>query len=98
VEQSNEETARWYRQAANQGDADVQLKTGVFYEKGRGLEQSDEGAVRWYRLAAEQGHEKAQFKLAFLRVATTLLDFEPDGNAIEAAFAAAEAKASEKAT
>ena len=59
------------------------------------MEPSDEEAVRWYRRAADQGHEKARFNLTSLRKAITLRDFNPDDDEIDAAFAAAEAKAAE---
>ena len=83
------------QRAADQGDAAAQFGLGVAYEDGEGVEQGNEGAVQWYRRAEDQGHEKARFHLASLRKATTLRDFNPDDDEIEAAFAAAEAKAAE---
>ena len=68
---------------------------GVAYKYGEGVQQSDEEAVQWYQLAADQGHEKAQFNLTSLRKATAFRDFNPDDDEIDAAFAAADAKASE---
>jgi TPR repeat protein len=59
------------------------------------VEPSDEEAVQWYQRAADQGHEKARFNLTSLRKATTLRDFNPDDEEINAAFDAAEAKAAE---
>ena len=52
VEQSDKEAVRWYRQAANQGDAAAQFGLGVAYEYGEGVKQNNEEALRWYRLAA----------------------------------------------
>ena len=52
---------RWYRQAADQGDADAQFLMGVAYINGQGAKQSDEEAVRWLRQAADQGDAVAQF-------------------------------------
>ena len=95
VQQSNEEGVRWYRRAADQGHADAQFWLGIAYEDGEGVEPSDEEAVRWYKLAADQGHEKARFNLTSLRKAISFRDFNPDEKEIEAAFAAAEAKAAE---
>ena len=59
------QSAQWYRQAADQGDAAVQFGLGVVYEIGRGVEQSDQKAVQSYRQAADQGHAAAQFCLGF---------------------------------
>ena len=86
---------QWYQLAADQEKAAGQFQMGVAYENCRGVEPSDEEAVQWYRRAADQGHEKAQFNLTSLRKAITLRDFNPDEKEIEAAFAAAEAKAAE---
>ena len=85
----------WYRRAAGQGDADAQFKMGVAYENGRGVEPSDEAAVQWYKRATDQEHEKARFNLTSLRKAISFRDFNPDDDEINAALAAAEAKAAE---
>ena len=90
VQQSDEGGVQWYRQAADQGHAAGQFCLGFAYKYGEGVEQSDEEAMQWYQLAADQGHEKAQFNLTSLRKATTLRDFNPDDDEIEAALAAAE--------
>ena len=55
VEQDDAEAVKWYRLAAEQGDADAQASLGWMYASGRGVEQDDAEAVKWYRLAAEQG-------------------------------------------
>ena len=54
---------RWYRLAAEQGDADAQSNLGVMYDSGHGVPQDYAEAVRWYRRAAEQGDASAQFDL-----------------------------------
>ena len=87
---------QWYRRAADQGKAAAQFQMGVAYENGRGVEPSDEEAVQWHRRAADQGHEKARFNLTSRRKAISFRDFNPDDDEIEAALAAAEAKAAEK--
>ena len=46
---------RWYRLAADQGQAEAQFSLGRMYELGRGVPQEDAEAVQWYRLAADQG-------------------------------------------
>ena len=46
---------KWYRKAAEQGDAKAQNNLGVVYDRGEGVPQDDAEAVKWYRKAAEQG-------------------------------------------
>ena len=60
------EAVKWYRKAAEQGDADAQCSLGMSYENGQGVEQSYPEAVKWYRKSAEQGLVEAQFRLACL--------------------------------
>ena len=60
MRQSFEETARWFRKAAEQGNANAQLNLGDLYRNGLGVRQSFEEAACWYRKAAEQGHSQAQ--------------------------------------
>ena len=57
------EAVRWYRLAAEQGDADAQYSLGNMNAEGRGVARDDAEAVRWYRLAAEQGYARAQNRL-----------------------------------
>ena len=57
------EAARWYRKAAEQGDADAQYNLGFSYNLGLGVSQDYTEAVKWYRKAAEQGHADAQYNL-----------------------------------
>ena len=58
------EGLKWYRQAAEQGDAGAQYNLGVMYYYGEGVPEDDAEAVKWYRKAAEQGYADAQFTLA----------------------------------
>ena len=69
VPQDDAEAVRWYRLAAEQGNALAQFNLGVMYFAGRGVPQDHAEAVRWYRLGAEQGIAAAQF---FLGVAYSL--------------------------
>ena len=78
-ELNDDEAVRWFRQAADQGHVAAQFYLGVAYNYGEGVEQSDEWAARWYRQAANQGDADA---------AQSCLE-------VEAAIAAAEAKAAE---
>ena len=54
------EAAKWYRLAAEQGNAIAQFNLGRSYTGGKGVLKDDAEAVRWFRLAAEQGHAEAQ--------------------------------------
>jgi TPR repeat protein len=57
------EVAKWYRQAADQGDADSQNNLGLMYDSGQGVPQDFTEAVKWYREAADQGYASAQSNL-----------------------------------
>jgi tetratricopeptide (TPR) repeat protein len=57
------EAVKWYRLAAEQGDAVAQFNLGNMYNNGEGVPQKSAEAVKWYRLAAEQGYAVAQFNL-----------------------------------
>ncbi len=57
---------KWYRKAAEQGDANAQYNFGAMYGNGHGVQQDYAEAVKWYRKAAEQDHAKAQFNLALM--------------------------------
>ncbi len=59
----HKDPVKWYRKAAEQGDADAQHNLGWMYANGKGVIENDKEAVKWYRKAAEQGHTKAQQKL-----------------------------------
>ena len=63
VPQDDVEAVRWFRLAADQGDADAQGNLGFMYADGRGVAQDDVEAVRWYRLAADQGDANGQYGL-----------------------------------
>ena len=61
------EAARWYQKAAEQGHAVAQYNLGNRFASGRGVPQNNAEAMEWYRMAAEQGYNKAQSKLDMLR-------------------------------
>jgi hypothetical protein len=42
---------KWFRLAAEQGDATAQDSLGVMYAKGHGVPQDDKTAAKWFRLA-----------------------------------------------
>ena len=60
------EAVRWYRLAADQGDANAQYNLGLKYASGEGVPEDDAEAVRWYRLAADQGLAIAQNNLGLM--------------------------------
>ena len=66
VPEDDAEAVRWYRMAAEQGNASAQYNLGVMYDNGEGVPEDDAEAVRWYRMAAEQGLALAQFSLGFM--------------------------------
>ena len=57
------EAVKWWRKAADQGDAEAQLSLGICYKNGQGVTQDYAEAVKWYRKAADQGHAWAQNNL-----------------------------------
>ena len=63
MQKDDAEAVRWYRRAAEQGDALAQSNLGVSYRDGRGVSQGDEAAVSWFRGAAEQEDAAAQSNL-----------------------------------
>lgn len=54
------EAAKWYRLAAEQGDAKAQVNLGLLYNIGQGVTQNYVEAHMWWNLAAAQGHEAAR--------------------------------------
>ncbi len=57
---------KWYRLAAEQGNASAQFNLGLRYDNGQGVPQDYKEAVKWYRLAAEQGLAPAQSNLGLM--------------------------------
>lgn len=53
------ESAAWFRQAANAGDAFGQTAFGVCLATGFGVERDDSDAVFWLYRAARAGHQEA---------------------------------------
>ena len=66
VPEDDAEAVRWYRMAAEQGEAIAQFNLGVMYANGEGVPEDDAEAVRWHRMAAEQGLALAQTTLGFM--------------------------------
>ena len=54
VPQSYAEALKWFRKAANQGDAAAQFNLGLMYRMGQGVPQNYVLAHMWFNLAASQ--------------------------------------------
>jgi len=54
------EAIKWFRKAAEQGDAEGQRCLGWMYSNGEGVPQDYAEAITWFRRAAEQGDAAAQ--------------------------------------
>jgi TPR repeat protein len=55
VAQDYAEAVKWYRRAAEQGDAGAQHNLGLMYDKGRGVAQDYVQAHKWLNFAATKG-------------------------------------------
>ena len=63
VVQDHEQAVKWFRKAAQQGDAIAQFNLGGMYEHGKGVPQDYGETLKWFQKAAEQDYFMAQFKL-----------------------------------
>jgi len=61
-----QESARWFRAAAEQGYALSYYYLGEAYEGGIGVPRNDSEAAKWYKRAAIQGDSMAMYALARL--------------------------------
>ncbi|MBQ9776558.1 MAG: sel1 repeat family protein, partial [Lentisphaeria bacterium] len=68
VTENKQEAVKWYRKAAEQGDAKAQYNLGNCYYFGNGVTENEQEAVKWYRKAAEQGDAKAQYVIELLNL------------------------------
>ena len=66
VSRDDKEAMRWYRLAAEQGDADAQYYLGIGYATGHGVEKNAEKAKDWFWKAIRQGHQDAVVAFDFL--------------------------------
>ncbi len=57
---------KWYRKAADQGNANGQYNLGSMYDKGQGVPRDYGEAVKWTRKAANQGNANAQNNLGIM--------------------------------
>jgi TPR repeat protein len=63
VPQDYGEAVKWYRMAAEQGDAAGQVMLGLMYDLGRGVPLNPVEAVKWYSMAADKGDVAGQSDL-----------------------------------
>jgi TPR repeat protein len=54
---------KWFRKAADQGNAFAQYQLGSMYANGQGVPQDYTEAVKWWRKVADQGNADAQYQL-----------------------------------
>ena len=57
---NDREAMRWYRKAAEQGDATAQYNIGLLYDEGLGVQKNGEEARKWIQKAADQGYLSAK--------------------------------------
>ena len=62
------EAVKWYRKAAEQGDAWALFNLAFMHERGKGVTQDYAEAVKLYRRAAEHGVAQAQYNLGLMYV------------------------------
>ena len=60
---------RWYRLAADQGNAFAQNNLGLMYAQGFGVPEDIVLAYMWFNLSAAQGHSVAPLSKDFLEAA-----------------------------
>ena len=60
------EAVRWFRKAADEGDAVAEFLLGNQYAFGKGVPQDYSEAMIWFRKAAEQGHSRAMHDLGVI--------------------------------
>lgn len=63
LEKDDAEALRWYRVAADAGDAFSMTKVGYIYATGKGVAKDEAEAARWYRKGADAGNAVAMNNL-----------------------------------
>ena len=59
VPQDDKEAVKWYRLAADQGDAQAQYNLGLMYSEGQGVQQDYPLAYMWWNLCDSNVHKDA---------------------------------------
>ena len=57
---------KWYRKAADQGNAPAQVNLGLMYANGQGVAKDEVEAYKWWLLAGAQGDEFAKKKIPLI--------------------------------
>src|SRR4051794_970055 len=57
------EAVKWYRKAAELGNATAQFNLGLLLAKGRGVPGDPGEGAKWYQTGAEQGDDQAALSL-----------------------------------
>jgi TPR repeat protein len=78
-QQGKAEAVKWFRKAADQGDARAQFMLGLCYRQGLGVQEDHATAMEWFRKAADQDFAEAQYYLGL-----GLQVWHPAQNAAEA--------------
>ena len=60
VIRDNKEAAKWFRKAAEQGDADAKTLLAMMYYAGHGVDKDIDKAIELYQQAARQGDVTAK--------------------------------------
>lgn len=60
VPEDKKESVKWYRKAAEQGNADAQYNLGLAYYNGNGVIQDYVTAYAWWNIAAANGYENGK--------------------------------------
>jgi TPR repeat protein len=63
VKKDSQSVLRWLRQAAEDGHSRAQLRLGIAYLLGEGVEKDRSESLKWLRLASLQGEPRAQLLL-----------------------------------
>jgi len=66
VPKDDAQAIKWFREAADQGNATAQGVVGNMYLKGQGVPQDYVEAAKWFRKAADQGEAAAQEMIGFM--------------------------------
>jgi hypothetical protein len=63
VDTNYAEALKWFRKAADQGNANAEYVVGGVYLNGQGVPQDYAKALKWLRKATDQGYAEAQYNL-----------------------------------
>ena len=66
LKQSQNESIRWFKMAAEKGSVDGASGLGWAYFNGEGIEQDYKEAAKWFLIAAEKGNPVAQERMGYL--------------------------------